>query len=53
MSFVTKLPGSTARLAVPDGFLVPGTEYKLAIGSVTMEGNASFIETSFTTAGGQ
>jgi hypothetical protein len=31
--------------------LVPGTEYKLEIGTVSREGNRSFVETSFTTAG--
>jgi uncharacterized membrane protein YkoI len=44
------LPGDATTFAVPDGFLQPGTEYKLAIGTVTKEGNASFIETGFTTA---
>jgi len=36
---------------VPDGFLLPGTEYQLAIGTVSAEGNVSFVETTFTTAG--
>lgn len=46
-----KLPASATSFVVPEGFLQPGTEYKLAIGSVAKDGNASFIETSFTTAG--
>lgn len=46
-----KLPGSVARFAVPDGFLLPATEYQLSIGTVTHEGNLSFVETTFTTAG--
>ncbi len=45
------LPGSATAFAVPDGFLVPETQYKLAIGTVTEEGNTSFVETTFTTAG--
>ena len=46
-----KLPGSGATsFAVPNGFLLPGTEYKLGIGSVTDEGNISVVETTFTTA---
>jgi hypothetical protein len=45
------LSGAATTLAVPDGLLVPGTEYKLEIGTVTREGNRSFVETSFTTAG--
>lgn len=43
------LPGSTTTFAVPDGFLRPGTEYQLAIGTVGNEGNTSFVETTFTT----
>jgi hypothetical protein len=46
------LPGSAAMFAVPEGFLRPGTEYQLAIGTVSDEGNTSFVETTFTTAGG-
>ena len=44
------LPGSATRFAVPDGFLRPGTEYDLGIGTVSEAGNVSFVETSFTTA---
>jgi hypothetical protein len=46
-----RLPGSTTSFAVPDGFLLPGSKYELGIGTVTDEGNISFIETTFTTAG--
>ena len=45
------LPGTATTFAVPDGFLLPGTQYELAIGAVTHNGNISFVETSFTTAG--
>jgi len=51
VNITAKLPGSVATFAVPDGFLLPGTEYQLGIGSVTNEGNISFVETTFTTAG--
>jgi len=51
VNITAKLPGSTARFVVPDGFLFPGTEYQLGIGTVMDEGNASFVETTFTTAG--
>ena len=44
------LPGNATSFNVPDGYLLPGTEYKLEIGTVAKDGNASFIETSFTTA---
>jgi uncharacterized membrane protein YkoI len=44
------LPGDATTFAVPEGFLLPGTEYKLAIGTMTKEGNASYIETGFTTS---
>jgi hypothetical protein len=42
-----------AKLAVPNGLLIPGTKYHLGIGTVSDEGNVSFVETSFTTAGGE
>ncbi len=45
------LPANATSFSVPDGFLRPGTEYKLAIGTVASDGNASFIETAFVTAG--
>jgi hypothetical protein len=51
VSITAKLPGSVAAFAVPEGFLTPGTEYVLGIGTMTNEGNASYVETSFTTAG--
>jgi len=51
VNLTAKLPGSVATFGVPDGFLLPGTEYQLGIGTVTDEGNISFVETTFTTAG--
>jgi hypothetical protein len=45
------LPGSATAFAVPDGVLQPGREYTLAVGAVLPGGNASFVETSFATAG--
>ena len=44
------LPGSVTGFAVPAGFLRPGTEYQLGIGTRSEAGNVSFVETSFTTA---
>ena len=44
-----RLPGTETAFAVPGGFLAPGAEYKLAIGTVSREGNRSFVETSFGT----
>ncbi|HSD31931.1 MAG TPA: hypothetical protein VLB49_08485 [Gemmatimonadales bacterium] len=51
VSVTAKLPGSATSFAVPDGFLVPGREYVLSIGTMTGEGNASYVESTFTTAG--
>jgi len=51
-SINARLPGSAESFALPDGFLMPGKQYKIAIGTVTAEGNRSFVETTFTTAGG-
>ncbi len=50
-SMRVNLPGDATTFSVPDGFLLPGTEYKLGIGTVAADGNASFIETGFTTTG--
>lgn len=47
----SKLPGDVVTLTVPDNFLLPGTTYKLSIGTVTSEGNISVVETTFTTVG--
>lgn len=44
------LPGTATGTAVPDGFLLPGTTYKLAIGTVSKDGNQSVVETQFTTS---
>jgi len=43
------LQGSSTSFTVPNGFLLPGMEYQVAIGTVSGEGNISFVETSFTT----
>jgi hypothetical protein len=43
------LSGPTTAFTVPDGFLLPNTKYKLAIGTVSRDGNQSFIETDFAT----
>ena len=51
VDLTARLPGSVTTFAVPDGLLRPGTEYQLAIGTVSDEGNISFVETRFATAG--
>jgi hypothetical protein len=48
-SLEARLSPSAATFSVPDGFLHPNTEYELSIGTVTAEGNISFVETTFTT----
>lgn len=50
VNLTVKLPESARSFAVPDGFLVPDTEYDLSIGTVDRGGNISFVETGFTTA---
>lgn len=52
-AIMATLPGTAQSFAVPDGFLQPGAEYKVSIGTVAEGGNRSFVETAFTTAGGQ
>lgn len=49
INLTANLPGSAAAFDVPDGFLLPGTEYKLRIGTVAEQGNTSFVETTFFT----
>jgi hypothetical protein len=49
VNFMVRLPGSWTAFALPDGFLSRGTKYKTAIGTVTREGNISYVETTFTT----
>jgi hypothetical protein len=44
------LSGIATEFAVPNGFLQPRTDYTLAIGTVSKEGNKSFTEITFTTA---
>ena len=51
LSITAKLSASVTRFAVPDGLLLPGIEYELSIGTVTEQGNISFVETTFTTRG--
>ncbi len=53
VSITAKLPGSATSFAVPDGFLAPGMEYVLSIGTMTSEGNTTYVESTFTTAGGE
>ncbi len=51
MKLKAVLPRGTTSFAVPDGILLPGTEYELAIGTISeTTGNISYVETSFTTA---
>lgn len=50
VNITAKLPGSATTFAVPSGFFIAGTQYKLSIGTVTEEGNITFVETTFTTA---
>lgn len=51
VNLTAKLPGSVTAFAVPDGFLAPGTQYGIGIGTMSHEGNISFVETTFRTAG--
>jgi hypothetical protein len=41
---------SASSFTVPDGFLVPGTEFRLAVAAVGTDGNRAFIEVPFKTA---
>ena len=49
-NFSALVPASATSFAVPEGFLAPGKKYQVSVGTVTGEGNTSFVETTFTTA---
>ena len=49
-SLTAHVPGSVSSFPVPDGLLLPGTEYQLALGTVSKTGNISLVETTFRTA---
>ncbi len=48
MNLTALLPASTTTFTLPDGLLLPGEEYELTIGTVSSEGNISFVEMEFT-----
>jgi len=50
LKLMVELPGTQSSFSVPNGFLIPGKEFALEIGSVSENGNASFVETQFRTA---
>lgn len=52
-SIEARLPATATSFAVPAGFLTAGTSYQLGIGTVSAAGNASYVETEFSTAGGK
>ena len=43
------LAANVTSFAVPDGVLAPGTNYKISIGTQQVEGNATFVESTFRT----
>jgi hypothetical protein len=49
----TNLPAAVTGFVVPDGFLQPGREYKLAISAVAGDGNSSVTEVDFATVAGK
>jgi hypothetical protein len=51
-SITTRLPGTAQKFVVPEGFLRPGKEYRLGLGTLARGGNAAYVEAGFTTTGG-
>jgi hypothetical protein len=49
-TITASLPAPATTFAVPEGFLRPGMEYTLGVGTVSKAGNISFVEMDFTTA---
>jgi hypothetical protein len=50
-SIEARLPASATSFAVPNGYLIPGGNYQLGIGTISSAGNASYIETEIEIAG--
>lgn len=50
INITATLRGSVNTFTVPNGFLLPDTEYTLGIGTVTTEGNTTIVETTFATS---
>ena len=46
-----RLAGNATSFAVPEGFLQAGQNYKIEVGTMSKEGNASYIESSFSKNG--
>jgi hypothetical protein len=44
------LIGSETSFLVPEKFLLPNTEYKVVVGTMSEDGNLNFVEVAFTTA---
>jgi hypothetical protein len=42
------LPASSTVFSIPDGFLVPGAKYEVAVGAIHQSGNRSYQEIEFT-----
>jgi hypothetical protein len=49
-SLAVNLPETATSFTVPEGYLTPGHEYSLGIGTRSVDGNLTVVETSFTTA---
>lgn len=49
-NIAARIPAAAPRFRVPDGFLRPGREYQLGIGTVSTNRNISFVEMAFSTA---
>jgi hypothetical protein len=49
-SLAVNLPATATSFTGPEGFLAPGHEYSLGIGTRSVDGNLAVVETSFTTS---
>jgi hypothetical protein len=50
VNVTARIPGTASSFVVPDGFLTPGVDYKMGIGTVFKNGNTSYVEAEFRTA---
>ena len=50
VNVTARLPGNATGFHIPQGFLLPGTEYEVGVTTVSKDGNLSVAESSFVTA---
>lgn len=50
VNITAELPPDVVSFTIPPGFLIPGVEYEIGVGTLTEEGNLAIAEGSFVTS---